>query len=310
MIARAVWQKINGPVERVSRRNLEKCAGQTARRGGNSIKIRFLGTAAYEGVPALFCECDTCKKSLAAGGRNLRSRLQALVNDDLLLDFPPDTLWHTRRFGLDWTKIKTCLITHSHSDHFYPEDIQQLEPVYSHGDFFLHFYAGESGYRKLREMLNFAGAEKRIALSEVRGGDAFTAGGYDVLALPANHDPRSSPVFYAIGRDGKRLLYAHDTGVFPDSVWEILGGGPRFDLVSFDCTAGLGKWGDWREGHMTIRPALEMLQKMREAGLADCATVAVINHFSHNCGSTHDELAEAAREYGVTVAYDGFEVEF
>ena len=78
------------------------------------MKIKFLGTAAYESVPALFCECDVCRKSEKMGGRNIRSRSQALINDDLLLDFPPDTVWHYHMHGIDFGKISDCLITHSH----------------------------------------------------------------------------------------------------------------------------------------------------------------------------------------------------
>lgn len=87
------------------------------------MKVRYLGTAAYEGVPSLFCQCRVCKESMKKGGRNLRSRSQMLVNDDLLIDFPPDTVWHAHKYGIDWSKIGNCLITHSHSDHLYPEDI-------------------------------------------------------------------------------------------------------------------------------------------------------------------------------------------
>ena len=103
------------------------------------MKIKFLGTAAFEGVPSLFCNCPTCRRAREAGGKNLRSRLQALVNEDLLIDFPPDTVWHSIRFGLDWQKINTCLITHSHSDHLYPEDVVQAEPGYSRKHPPLHF---------------------------------------------------------------------------------------------------------------------------------------------------------------------------
>ena len=33
------------------------------------MRIRFLGTAAYEGIPALFCPCDICKNAREKGGR-------------------------------------------------------------------------------------------------------------------------------------------------------------------------------------------------------------------------------------------------
>ena len=83
------------------------------------MKIQFLGTAAYDVIPSLFCKCDTCMRARKLRGRNIRSRSQALVNDDLLLDFNPDTVMHFQRFEIDPNKITTCLITHSHEDHLY-----------------------------------------------------------------------------------------------------------------------------------------------------------------------------------------------
>ena len=49
------------------------------------MKFRYLGTAAAEGWPAVFCNCDNCMRAKKAGGRNLRTRSQAIINDDLLL---------------------------------------------------------------------------------------------------------------------------------------------------------------------------------------------------------------------------------
>ena len=55
------------------------------------MKIRYLGTAAAEGWPALFCSCPICTHAREHGGKNLRTRTQAILDDDLLIDFPPDT---------------------------------------------------------------------------------------------------------------------------------------------------------------------------------------------------------------------------
>ena len=61
------------------------------------MKIKYLGTAAAEGVPAIFCRCEVCRKSKAAGGRNIRTRSQSIIDDRLLLDFCLDTFIHTLR---------------------------------------------------------------------------------------------------------------------------------------------------------------------------------------------------------------------
>lgn len=62
------------------------------------IEIRYLGTAATEGCPALFCKCNFCE-SLRRSNQNewFRTRSQVLVNHDLLVDFPPDTYLHFLR---------------------------------------------------------------------------------------------------------------------------------------------------------------------------------------------------------------------
>ena len=52
------------------------------------MKFQFLGTCAAEGFPALWCDCDNCKKARAIGGRAMRSRSQAIIDDCLLIDDP------------------------------------------------------------------------------------------------------------------------------------------------------------------------------------------------------------------------------
>jgi phosphoribosyl 1,2-cyclic phosphodiesterase len=44
------------------------------------MKIQFLGTTAFEGIPSLFCQCTTCKKARSLGGKNIRSRTSVLIH--------------------------------------------------------------------------------------------------------------------------------------------------------------------------------------------------------------------------------------
>lgn len=87
------------------------------------MKFRYLGTAAAEGWPAVFCNCDHCHRAKKAGGRNIRTRSQALINDDLLIDFPSDSYHHALHCGLDFSACRYLLVTHSHTDHFSPTDL-------------------------------------------------------------------------------------------------------------------------------------------------------------------------------------------
>ncbi len=52
------------------------------------MKLTYLGTAAAEGWPAVFCNCPCCRQARVLGGKDIRTRSQALVNEDLLLDLP------------------------------------------------------------------------------------------------------------------------------------------------------------------------------------------------------------------------------
>ena len=76
------------------------------------MKITYYGTSASEAWPALFCECEACRLARKYGGKNVRSRSQTLIDDTLLLDFPPDTNYHAQVLGLNLRKVRTLLLTH------------------------------------------------------------------------------------------------------------------------------------------------------------------------------------------------------
>ena len=276
------------------------------------MKIKYLGTAAYEGVPAPYCECAVCKRSRETGGRAVRTRSQALIDGVLLIDFNADTYCHSLRYFIDWSQIGDCLITHSHSDHLYPADLEMLSEPYSHRHKTLHFYAAQSGFEKIKAEEDKHGAASNISVSLVEPGKPFAVadGAYTVLPLRANHDENSSPVFYAIRRGEKRMLYAHDTGVFFEEVYEQLKTFGRLDLVSFECTGCLGHGWDWRNGHMSLKTNLEVLARLQEEGIVDAGTTVVANHFSHNGGQTYDEMVPVMAKRGIIVSYDGLEIEF
>lgn len=43
------------------------------------MKLTFLGTSAAEGVPSLYCDCETCEKTRILKGKNIRKRSSLLV---------------------------------------------------------------------------------------------------------------------------------------------------------------------------------------------------------------------------------------
>ena len=274
------------------------------------MKIRFLGTAAAEGFPGILCGCEVCRRARQRGGRNLRTRSQALINDTLLIDFPADTYLHILRDNIDLLDIQACLITHVHEDHFTPTDLH-----YSNG--FCHppkDWPGLTVYGSIdcKETLDDISAHTG---GTVRHGCIepfvpFTVAGCTVTALKAVHGT-PHPFIYLIDDGEKTLLYAHDTGIFHPETWAYLEKArPRLALVSLDCTEAAAEDIPY-DAHMCLGRNRICRDRLLALGLADSSTVWVLNHFSHN-GVTplYDDFAPIAAAEGFETSYDGMEITF
>lgn len=274
------------------------------------MKIKYLGTAAAEGVPAIFCNCDTCQRARKAGGRNIRTRSQAMIDGKILIDFPSDTYLHMLRDGESFADLEYCLITHAHMDHFYTSEINCRKVGFGHPIVpTLHFYATEPGCRKFESDTANEGVveQGRVALHEIEPFKPFMIEDYKITPLKAAHDPKSGPVIYLIEHDGQAILYAHDTGTLPEETMEFFRNYKgKLSLLSLDGTCGIID--DDYYGHMTI-PRDRALRKEFEAlGIVDEKTVFVLNHFSHNGRVTYDELCEIVKDEGFVVSYDTLEI--
>ena len=272
------------------------------------MKLTYLGTAAAEGMPGVFCNCEYCKEARRLGGKNIRTRSQAIINDDLLIDLPADTYSHFLNNNIEGDKIKYLLVTHSHQDHFYPDDLRMRRDVYAHDMRVdkLQVYCGEGTADKIdkSDILEFGTIECNL----LKPFDKVDIGGYTVTALPARHYHGDGALFYIIEGE-KTILYAHDTGYFYDEVFEYIKENKIvFDLASFDCTNVDIPIND--EGsHMGIENINRVVGLLREMGAVTDETKMVINHFSHNGAPLHHKLEERVGEYGYIVSYDGMSVE-
>lgn len=276
------------------------------------MKFQYLGTAAAEGIPAIFCQCENCEKIRKKGGKNIRTRSQAIINDDLLIDFNADSYIHFLNNNIDTSKIKYCLITHTHSDHFYPDDLNMRIPGFAHlkDNFPLVLYGSEIAGKAIEDELKTTIEQKAVSFTEVRENEPFFADGYKITPLKAIHDQNSGPLIYMIENNGKTILYAHDTGLFHESVWEYFKKvSPKFNFVSLDCTQAADEVMGY-DAHMNLNDNLKIKAKMLELGYADENTVFVSNHFSHNGkAADYDSFKEIAEKHGVLTSYDGMILE-
>lgn len=276
------------------------------------MKIKYLGTAAAEAFPALFCCCEQCESARKLGGRNIRSRSQAVIDDKMLIDLPADTYMHVIQYGLKLEKIQHCLITHSHSDHLYVNEFSSRASNCSTvRDFDGPFkvYASEGVTDSIMKSINILLLEKDIELNALQPYKSYAILDYIVTPLKASHDPASHPFIYIIEKNDRSILYGNDTGYFSEETWSYLEKwNKKFDFVSLDCTSGL-MFSDYY-GHMTVELCIKTRDRMKEINCVDYNTIFCLNHFSHNAGNgLYGEMTEAVKQYGFIVSYDGMEYE-
>lgn len=274
------------------------------------MKLQYLGTAAAEGIPAVFCKCELCQKAAALKGKDIRTRSQAIIDGKLMIDLPPDSYWHAIQNQFYLADIKSLLVTHSHQDHFYPLELIMRAAPYAHGQNGCLTVYGNSNVKRLYEI---ALAEENdspciadaVRFEKIELFNPFcTEEGYQVTPLPAVHKENEICMIYLIEKNGKRIFYGNDSGFYSEEVYQYLKG-IHLDLISLDST--MAKYSGGRS-HMGIEENVRAWQRFAELDCADPTTKVVVNHFSHNGQATHAELEEMVRPYGFLVAYDGMTV--
>lgn len=273
------------------------------------MKLQYLGTAAAEGFPAMFCDCETCERARKAGGKNWRLRSGMLVNDTAMIDFAPDTLTMVQRFGVRLSAVRDLFVTHSHHDHFNTADLSTRE----NGAFCvlkdarpMNVFANEAAKNRLDAYVGRAGCAHYLNVTTVSYFQTYEAeNGMRFTFLPADHAPFEKAGFYVMQEGDKTAVYMHDTGIPPQESMAYLQT-LSIDFLSVDCTYGLG---NEEHGHMGVPAIRRVVEKLRQSGALKADATVVLHHFTHFCGMLHEELEQAVKEDGFLVAYDGMIVE-
>ncbi|MBS4220152.1 carbon-phosphorus lyase [Bacillus sp. FJAT-49711] len=264
------------------------------------MKVQLLGTAAAEGYPAIFCKCDACMRARKLGGKDIRSRTSAIIDDELKIDFPPDTFHHVLTNNLDLGSIQHLLFTHSHHDHFDPYDLTMRSPVFAHEiDYPLNIYGNDVVIYKCKEVIQFS--KEAFRFSRIAPFITFAIGNFQVTPLLADHDKDETCFIFYIEKGNKSMLYGHDTGWFPAQTWAWLED-KKLDFVLLDCTHGLIPG---RRNHLDIDAVKEIKDIFSAKGIIDDTSKVIATHFSHNTKLSHAELISLLRPFGIDVGYDG-----
>ena len=268
------------------------------------MHIKILGSAAAEGWPAIFCSCETCRKSREIGGKNLRSRAAVQINGTHRIDFGPDAWYHESVLGADMSRLEHLFISHSHWDHLSHQHLHYLVPPFGHGrNGALHVYGNEVVTALIRPKWEHLG-EEVISIHDAEPFIPILAGDLVFTPLLASHMQNEQCLFYMFSLGERTAMYASDTGYFPEETWSFLEG-IELDCVISECTSG--PIGDGKY-HMNFEALLRAKERLEKMGSYSGGPF-VATHFSHNVGLMHDEIEAVLNPHGITTAYDGMEVE-
>jgi len=272
------------------------------------MKLKILGSAAAEGIPALFCCCQVCQTAREKGGHDIRRRAAYLWDDDIMIDLGPDFFSAQITWNLDYGNLRYVLITHSHDDHFYPMNLNYRAPGFAtlpegswltvHGNSRVGQMLNQAFHKSLEQCsLDFCEVNvgQAIELDELRS----------ATPIRAQHDPDEVCLNYILQSGDHHVLVGNDTGWWDEETWQVLGQ-YRFDAAIVDCTAGAQ---NSREYHMNAEAVIDARTRLLKCGAIDEASRFIANHFSHNGGLTHSQLVDKLAPAGIEVGYDGMEIE-
>ncbi len=281
--------------------------------------ITFLGTSAANAYPEAFCRCENCEKARILGGKSIRKRSAALINDDLLLDLGPDIMTASNIHYCSLSRVRYCLQTHAHSDHLDASHFLSRSPGYGVvGAPRLHFYASSGTLRHTAHLLERdcapagfldpqVGEHLNLEVHHISPLQSLTIGAYTVVAFPANHDPLVEPLLYAIQSNRRTIFYGTDTAGLSEDTWQGFHQHKlQFDLVVLDHTYGPNELGS---DHLSAHQCIEHVERMRNEGVLAQNARVFATHIAHEGNPAHPELADFAKQHAYEIAYDGLVLE-
>lgn len=273
------------------------------------MKFTFIGTAASEGYPAIFCACSTCRVAKRLGGKNLRRRSGAMIDGHILLDFGPDVYSAHASNLIDLAAVTAIVFTHSHPDHLYERElVNLLQPMaVDNANLPITIYGNETVISKITACLTGEMNRRLDQLSQamtlvaIKPFEQFTIDDILFTALPAHHaGPDENAFIYHIESGERTMLYGTDTGLLPEETVAYLRKEP-LDLYIWDATSGNHPC-PYQE-HMGFP---EIDQTLEEIGVKGRPGLKVYGtHFVHGYCGTHEELERQGKIFGIIPAYDG-----
>jgi phosphoribosyl 1,2-cyclic phosphate phosphodiesterase len=259
----------------------------------HAMKLIFLGTGTSMGVPLIGCRCSTCR---SADPRNKRMRASVLVQapgGNILIDTTPEMRMQLLRAGVE--RIDAVLYTHAHADHIFGLDDLRIFPRrLGHA---VPTYGERAVFRAIRQSFSYAfnsradrmppGSIPQLDLHVVRPGRSFDVLGVECMPIRLLHGP-----YRVLGFRFGPLAYCTDVSAIPERSMRLLSG---LEVLVLDALR--------REPHPThfsLSESLAVIRQLRPKR-------AYLTHMSHRL---EHRITCSRLPAGVTLAYDGLEIDF
>lgn len=284
--------------------------------------MKFLGTGAGEGIPNPFCTCRICEYARKHGGKDIRTRSSFMLDRHTIIDMGADFFCQSFLYGEDFTEIENVLYTHTHNDHFNYTMIWERSVRMQQDGKILNVFFVDEGYDIITDFYlksritegreAYAGADN-VNFVKLEFGKKYSIGGYDITPLKGMHRTsyEQHSANYLIERDGKKLYYALDSGIFCEETFEKLKGA-ELDIFIGECT--FPKIGAEFDPnlivHMDLEGCLKNLEILFKNKTITTNTEIYLTHIGP--WETHFDLCEYFAKldlpYKINVACDGMEL--
>ena len=183
------------------------------------MQVKFMGTAASEGIPNPFCNCKVCTYAREHGGANVRTRASAMVDNHILIDMSPEWSAQLKRENMTAREIDTVLFTHTHPDHFnVGEFVSRTVGFAQNVEFPLHIFGNDCAIKGAFNALDGLQGD-RFVFHLIAPYLTYEHEGYKITPTLANHAKMELCYNYLIEKDGKTFFYGLDSGWLPDSTF-------------------------------------------------------------------------------------------
>ena len=290
------------------------------------MELTFLGTAAAEQYPGIWCTCDYCTRARQLGGKNIRKTSSIHFAENCLIDFPPEVFSQADRFGVDLMASRLLLVTHSHEDHFYPQLLTwryrpkdapslSLDEIHRQGYArqqelpMLHIFGNQCTLDMLEASLEGRPMEDfAMDFTVVEPYREYQCENVTFIPLVASHVDRGDQkgLIYVVSTQGKTFLYATDSGTYNEETRRWIARF-RYDAIIMEETRGYAL--ETSGNHMYWEAAMDERKFFETAGVWKKEPRIYWTHMSPHRTPPQTDLEEILKDTPITPAYDGMKIE-